>query len=134
VVDALAPLTFTTHFKDMGVAEDPRGFLLSEVPLGTGFLDLPRIIHRLQREPRPIRLNLEMITRDPLPVPCLSERYWTTFPDLPARHLARTLELVRNHPPPRPLPVISGKLSTEQLADEEANVRACLHWFGTQKF
>ena len=38
-----------------------------------------------------------MITRDPLKVPCLTDRYWATFADLPGRHLARTLSLVRSH-------------------------------------
>ena len=39
-----------------------------------------------------------MITRDPLKVPCLTEGYWVTFPDLPGRHLAHTLSLVREPP------------------------------------
>ena len=98
VVEALAPRAFTTHFKDMGLEEYREGFLLAEVPLGTGVLDLPRVV-RILRAARPeIRFNLEMITRDPLKVPCLTERYWATFPDLPGRHLARTLSLVRDHP------------------------------------
>ncbi len=36
-----------------------------------------------------IHFNLEMITRDPLDIPCLTDRYWSTFPDLSGRHLAR---------------------------------------------
>ena len=44
VVEALAPRAFTTHFKDMGVEEYRQGFLLAEVPLGTGILDLPRVV------------------------------------------------------------------------------------------
>ena len=85
VVEALAPRAFTTHFKDMAVEEYRDGFLLAEVPLGTGFLDLPRVV-RVLREARPeIRFNLEMITRDPLKVPCLTDRYWATFADLPGR-------------------------------------------------
>jgi hypothetical protein len=48
-----------------------------------------------------------MITRDPLPVPCLTPNYWTTFPDLPGRRLARMLSLVRDHRPSRPLPRIN---------------------------
>ena len=40
VLRALAPYLFTTHVKDMGVQEYPDGFLLSEVPLGEGYLDL----------------------------------------------------------------------------------------------
>lgn len=128
VVEALAPLTFTTHFKDMAVAEYPQGFLLSEVPLGTGFLDLPRIVKLLVDQKREMRLNLEMITRDPLRVPCLSSRYWTTFADLPARHLAAMLDLVRRNAAKQPLPQIADKSAADQLAFEDANVRECLAW------
>ena len=89
VVEALAPRAFTSHFKDMGLEEYREGFLLSEVVLGDGLLDLGRVV-RILRKARPgIRLNLEMITRDPLEVPCLTDRYWATLPDLPGRHLAR---------------------------------------------
>lgn len=128
VVEALAPATLTTHFKDMAVTEYPQGFLLSEVPLGTGFLDLSRIVKLLGKQPREIRLNLEMITRDPLRVPCLAPKYWTTFADLPARHLAATLELVRRNAARQPLPQIANKSAAEQLAFEDANVRQCLTW------
>ncbi len=126
VIEALAPRSFTTHFKDMGLDEYRDGILLAEVPLGTGVLDLPRTV-RILRAARPeIRFNIEMITRDPLRVPCLEDRYWTTFPDLPARHLARTLSLVRAHPPSRPLQRISPLPRDEQLRAEDENVRACL--------
>ena len=78
------------------------------------------------RPARPeIRLNLEMITRDPLKVPCLTEGYWATFPDLPGRYLARTLSLVRDHPPSRPLPRISSLAQDEQLRAEDDNIRRC---------
>jgi sugar phosphate isomerase/epimerase len=43
VVEALAPFAVTTHIKDMAVQDMPEGFLLSEVPLGEGILDLPRM-------------------------------------------------------------------------------------------
>ena len=49
VVEAYAPFTFTTHFKDMAVAAYEEGFLLSEVPLGTGFVDLPRVIAAVRK-------------------------------------------------------------------------------------
>ena len=126
VVETLAPRAFTTHFKDMGLEEYRQGFLLAEVPLGTGILDLPRVV-RVVRAARPeIRLNLEMITRDPLKVPCLTEGYWATFPDLPGRHLAHTLSLVRDHPPSQPLPRISPLPLAEQLRAEDDNIRRCL--------
>jgi sugar phosphate isomerase/epimerase len=126
VIEALAPRSFTTHFKDMGLDEYRDGFLLAEVPFGTGILDLPRAV-RILRAARPeIRLNVEMITRDPLRVPCLAANYWATFPDLPGRHLARTLSLVRAHRPSRPLPRISQRPRPEQLQAEDDNIKSCL--------
>jgi sugar phosphate isomerase/epimerase len=126
VVEALAPRAFTTHFKDMGVEEYRQGFLLAEVPLGAGILDLARAV-RVVRAARPnIRLNLEMITRDPLKVPCLTEGYWVTLADLPGRHLAHTLALVREHPPSRALPRVSALPPAAQLRAEDDNIRHCL--------
>src|SRR5262249_19050408 len=49
VVDTLAPYAKATHVKDMGVRPYADGFLLSEVPLGAGLLDLPRMISTLQK-------------------------------------------------------------------------------------
>src|SRR5262249_39017078 len=49
VVRALAPFAFSTHIKDMGVEEYADGFLISEVPLGTGFLDMPAIVQTLRK-------------------------------------------------------------------------------------
>jgi len=42
-VERLAPWTFNVHFRDMAIEETDEGFLLSEVPLGEGLLDMPRI-------------------------------------------------------------------------------------------
>jgi len=125
VVRTLAPRAFTVHLKDMAVAEYEDGFLLAEVPLGEGFLDLRKSIAVL-REARPgIRFNLEMITRDPLRVPCLTEKYWATA-TASGRDLARTLAMVRKRKPKHSLPRISGKGAKEQLAIEEENVRKSL--------
>ncbi len=73
-----------------------------------------------------LHFNLEMITRDPLQVPCVTSRYWETFPDLPGRHLARPLRLVRNHVPSRPLPRINALPPQVQLRTEDENVSRCL--------
>ena len=126
VVLALAPWAFTTHFKDMALEEYRDGFLLAEVPLGAGILNLPRVIEALRAARPDIRLNLEMITRDPLKVPCLTEAYWVTFPDLPGKHLARALSLVRGHPRAQPIPRISHLPLEEQLRAEDENIRRCL--------
>ncbi len=122
-VEELAPYAFTTHFKDMGVSEHENGFLLAEVPLGTGFLDLRRIIEVCEKANPEVQFNLEMITRDPLRVPCLTDGYWTTFGQLPGAHLARTLSMVRRSQGARPLPRVTGRTAKERVAFEEANVR-----------
>jgi sugar phosphate isomerase/epimerase len=112
-VEKLAPYTFNTHFKDMGVEETPTGFNLSEVPLGEGMLDLTRMV-RVIRASRPeVRFSLEMITRDPLHVPCLTGKYWSTFTDVGGGVLARALTEIRANTPRAPLPRIGG-LSDER--------------------
>jgi sugar phosphate isomerase/epimerase len=126
VVETLAPRAFTTHFKDMAVEEYRDGFLLSEVPLGQGLIDLPRVVQTLRQARAEIRFNIEMITRDPLKVPCLTDRYFATFAELPARHLARTLSMVRSHPPRSPLPRISSLAAHDQMRAEDENVRQCV--------
>jgi sugar phosphate isomerase/epimerase len=126
--EALAPWCFSCHLKDMAVEESADGFLLAEVPLGEGFLDLKRIVQVLRKGRPEVRFNLEMITRDPLRIPCLSEGYWTTFADVPGRDLARTLALVRRHARKKPLPRVRGLSQAEQVAAEERNVRRSLAW------
>jgi sugar phosphate isomerase/epimerase len=124
VVKAYADWTLTTHFKDMGVAEYADGFLLAEVPLGRGFLDLKGIVF-LVRKVRPgVRFNLEMITRDPLKVPCLTRKYWATFPDLPGRYLADALAMVRVKAAPKSLSIVSKLPIDGQLQAEAENNRA----------
>jgi len=122
-IAALAPLAFTTHVKDMGVKEYEQGFLLSEVPLGQGITDMPRAIELCRRANPTIHFNLEMITRDPLKVPCLGAKYWATLGSTPARDLANTLALVKANPPKSPLPQMTGRSDEEKLAFEEENVR-----------
>jgi sugar phosphate isomerase/epimerase len=126
VIEAYAPWAFSTHLKDVSVAEYEEGFLLGEVPLGEGILDLNKIVALLRRARPEIHLNLEMITRDSLKVPCLTPRYWATFDTLSGRHLARTMSWVRKHQP-HPLPArISGLTSEQKLAVEESNVQKSL--------
>ena len=125
-VKALAPYAFTCHLKDMAVEERSDGFLLAEVPLGTGFLDVAAIVQTLRKANPRICLNLEMMTRDPLVIPCLTDGYWATFGDVPGRDLARTLAMVRKHARKEKLPRISSLKPAEQLEAEERNVRESL--------
>ncbi|HVR86407.1 MAG TPA: TIM barrel protein [Planctomycetota bacterium] len=128
VVRTLAPLALSVHLKDMAVELYEEGFLLSEVPLGTGMLDLPEMIRTLRASNPGIVFNLEMATREPLKVPCLTPGYWATFPERPASDLAAALTRLRRQPPKQPLPRIAGKSTEEQLALEEENNRGCLAW------
>jgi len=125
-VTTLAPLAYACHVKDMAVEEMPEGFLLSEVALGEGMLDLSRLLGVLRKARPNLRFTLEMITRDPLRIPCLSESYWATFDDVPARDLAATLALVRRHAGKKPLPRVFSLPLKEQLAVEDQNVRRSL--------
>jgi len=127
-VEKLAPLAFTVHLKDMAVDECPEGFLLSEVPFGQGFLDLRRIVQILRKHRPQVRFNVEMATRNPLVVPCLTDGYWKTLEALPGSVLARALAQVRAHPEGRPLPRIDALSPSELLHTEDVNVRACLDY------
>jgi 3-oxoisoapionate decarboxylase len=117
-VEKLAPYTFNVHFKDMAAEETADGFRLSEVPLGEGMLNMKLIVDTIRRARPDVRFSLEMITRDPLEVPCLTEKYWSTLDDVNGVHLARTLNTIRAHPPKAPLPRISGLTPEERLALE----------------
>jgi sugar phosphate isomerase/epimerase len=126
VVQSLAPYIFSTHVKDMAVNEYAKGFLLSEVPLGSGILDLSRIVDICKKHNPNVTFNLEMITRDPLEIPCLTDDYWTTFGGLSGAELARTLRMVRQHKSTTPLLRVSQLGAEERLALEEQNIIASL--------
>jgi 3-oxoisoapionate decarboxylase len=125
-IEVLAPYTVSTHLKDIAVAPGVNGFLLSEVILGRGLLDLPRAISLVEQARPATRMSLEMITRDPLHVPCFTDEYWATFPDRNGIYLARTFRLVQDHS--SELPRISQLSHDEQLHTEEQNVIACLDY------
>lgn len=135
VVDVLAPLAFTVHLKDMAVEDAADGFLLAEVPLGSGFLDLSRMVQRVHQANPRARFNLEMITRDPLRIPCLAEDYWRTLGEVPAIDLARTLATVRRHArAANSLSRIQRLDAKEQVRREEMHVVQSRDWAGKNLF
>jgi sugar phosphate isomerase/epimerase len=117
-VEGLAPYTFNVHFKDMALEETPTGFQMSEVPLGEGLLDLPRMVDVIRRARPDVHFSLEMITRDPLEVPCVTDKYWATFDDVNGLALARALSRIRANPLKAPLPRTSGLSVEERFALE----------------
>jgi sugar phosphate isomerase/epimerase len=117
----LAPLTFYVSFKDMAVAPYEDGFLLSEVALGEGILDIPGMVKGLQQRDPGMIFALEMITREPLKIPVFTKKYWTTFDDayspLPGRDLARVLEIARSTK--KPLTTTAGLSPAQALKLED---------------
>jgi sugar phosphate isomerase/epimerase len=133
LIEGLAPYAKSTHIKDMGVQPYQDGFFLSEVPLGEGMLDLPRIVATIQKANPQTKFSLEMITRDPLKVPCLTPQYWEVFPDRNGKYLAQVFKLVQQKSSRTPLPTVD-QLSREDRAKvEEDNVKACLRYVNEKK-
>ncbi len=129
VVDTLAPLALTVHLKDMAVETSADGFLLAEVPLGRGMLDLHRLVRRIHEARPHARFHLEMITRNPLSIPCLADDYWSTFADVPGIDLAQTLRLVRRHArAANELPRIDTLGVNEQIRREHEHVLLSLRY------
>lgn len=133
LIEGLAPYAKSTHVKDMGVETYEEGFLLSEVPLGEGILDLPRMVSTIQKANPQTKFSLEMITRDPLKVPCLTPSYWEVFPDRNGKYLAQTFKLVKQKASRTPLPRVDQLSSEERARVEEDNVKACLHYVNEKK-
>ncbi|HTB14413.1 MAG TPA: TIM barrel protein [Bryobacteraceae bacterium] len=127
-LETLKPWIFSCHIKDMGVAPYEEGFLLSEVPLGEGFLNLKTMVDTLREKDPNIVFDLEMITRDPLKVPIYTPKYWATFEDIPARQVARIMEIVEKNAPKKPLPKTTGLSAEQQLKLEEGYNLACIRY------
>lgn len=128
VVQALVPFILTTHVKDMGVEEYEDGFLLSEVPLGKGFLDLPKIVALCKQHNASVTFNLEMITRDPLEIPCFRNEFWKVFEGVSGNDFARTIRMVKENKYGSALPRVSQLSAEERLAAEEDNILQSLSY------
>lgn len=126
VAEKLAPFAVTTHLKDMAVAPSEEGFLLSEVPLGQGILPLAKIMEVIRRGRDDVRFCLEMITRDPLKVPCLEDGYWASREKRDNNKIEKFKTAVLSKASKTPLPKISGMSSQRMLAVEDDNIRRCV--------
>ena len=128
----LAPVTIYVSFKDMAVEPYDEGFLLSEMALGDGMLDLPLMVKTLQQKDPNMIFALEMITRDPLKIPVFTKKYWATFDDsyspLPGRDLARILEIVKKTSPKKPLTRTAGLSPAAGLELEDDMINRSIAW------
>ena len=125
-VEKLAPYAISVHLKDIAVKEFADGFLLSEVALGEGFLDLRAIVEDLRQARSNIRFNLEVMTDDPVEIPCLAGRYWPTMGRVSGWRLASILNLVKRKQQAKPLPRVSDLSPPERIQLEDENVRRSL--------
>ena len=125
-VETLARYAIAVHLKDVAVKEYPEGFLLSEVALGDGFLDLRGIVADLRQARSNIRFNLEVITDDPVEIPCLASRYWPTMGRVSGWRLAQILNLVKRNQQATPLPRVSDLSSEQRVKLEDETVRRSL--------
>lgn len=130
-IEALAPYAFTIHLKDQALQEYDDGFLLGDIPLGQGSFDLNRMVQILRKAKPNVRFALELITRDPLKVPCLSKGFWATMPKALASDLARTLRFVRTHPV-KHLQQVSNLSLEKQVQLEDRNVQISIEYAKTQ--
>jgi sugar phosphate isomerase/epimerase len=126
-IEALGPYAFTVHLKDQAVRAYDDGFLLGDIPLGQGCFDLKRMVEILRKAQPKVRFLLELITRDPLKVACLTESYWATMPTVPGGDLARTLKIVHAHRSEN-LQQVSLLSPAQQVELEDANIAASLQY------
>ncbi|MGA7411595.1 MAG: hypothetical protein WBW33_14030, partial [Bryobacteraceae bacterium] len=103
--------------------------VMAEMPLGQGFLDLAKMISLIQQARPATHVTLEMITREPLVIPCLTDKYWITFPERNGVYLARTLTLVSQETGHgKPLPNLAPLSTEERLKREDENVKLSLDY------
>lgn len=128
----LLPFTFGCHLKDMAVQPYEDGFLLSEVPLGEGLLDLKAMVGLLRAKDPNMPFSLEMITRDPLKIPIFTDEYWATFDDpsspISGHDMARLFDMVRKNPPKKALPGTGGLNAEAQLKLEDECIAKSIEW------
>ncbi len=125
-VEALAPYAMTVHLKDQSLEMYDAGFLLGDVPLGQGSLDLKRMVRSIRQAKPDVRFALELITRDALQVPCLTDRYWGPMPEMSARQLANIFRLVTKNP--KKAQQVSVLPEVRQVELETANALASLRY------
>jgi sugar phosphate isomerase/epimerase len=128
VIKILAPYVCSTHIKDMAVKPTEGGFLLSEVPLGKGIVDLKSGIELCQKYNPTCTFSLEMITRDPLVIPCVEDQYWTTFGEKNEAELEKIMNLVSKNKFEGELPSVQDLDAEQRLQLEEENNLACLKY------
>ncbi|WP_336964150.1 sugar phosphate isomerase/epimerase family protein [Sphingobium aquiterrae] len=124
-VTTLAPYVKACSLKDMGVAPYAQGFLLAEVPFDTGVNDQTALFKLMRRHNPKLNAVTELITRDPLKIPVLTDDYYRSFPERRARRDA-WMAMVKARA--SDLPILSTRTPMERLQAEEDNNRKVFAW------
>jgi len=127
VIETLVPYVVSTHVKDMAVEEYKDGFLLSEVPLGKGFLDLDKMFALCIKHNPKVNFSLEMITRDPLQIPYRTPEYKEVFSDEQNKMAVSAVQKILAKQS-KDLPRVSQLDSEAKLAVEEQNIIECIDY------
>jgi 3-oxoisoapionate decarboxylase len=122
----LAPYVLMASMKEMGVAQYEEGLLLSEVPMGQGFTDQLALWKILTSRNKNLRFGVEMIARNPLKVPCLTQGYWASMNERSAEYLGSFMQWVRENA--TELPYVDDMAPADQLRVEEEWNRAAIEW------
>lgn len=122
----LAPYVLMASMKEMGVAPYEEGLLLSEVPIGQGATDQLALWNILTSRNKDLKFAVEMIARNPLEVPCLTEEYWAVMPERSASELAGFMQWVRENT--TELPYVDDMSRADQLRVEEEWNRDAIDW------
>jgi sugar phosphate isomerase/epimerase len=130
-VNNLAPFVLSTSLKDMGVAPYQDGFLLSEVVFGTGAQDQYEVWKIMRKHNSKINMIEELITRDPLKIPCLTDGYWACFPAKDEKRLAAIQTWVKAKQ--TKLPYVDQLTVQERFKVEESNHRKTIDWGRTHR-
>ena len=125
-VNNLLPYALATSLKDMGVAPYQDGFLLSEVVFGTGATDQAALFRLMRKQNPKINMVEELITRDPLKIPCLTDAYWAGFPAKDQRRQDAILAWVKAKE--TKLPYVDQLTPAERFKVEESNHRKTIDW------
>lgn len=123
-MEALAPVTVTTHVRDTALFEHPRGCAAQWTAVGDGALDFAPILELHRRHCPGASMHLEIITgRPPRVVPFLEDEFWKAFPKARAAELARFAALVKKG---RPLmkPMIIADVPGERPGEYTAALKA----------
>ena len=122
VITTLVPYVVSTHVKDMAVEEYEDGFLLSEVPLGKGVIDLDKAFALCKKQNPKVNFSLEMITRDPLKIPNRTAEYKAV---VPAKQI--DINALKKKQSVNP-PYVSQLDEEGKLAVEEQNILECIDY------